>query len=128
MSGAAFTKKLSGQLLEFVHNLTGCANHSIEALYLDNNHIMGSFPDLTTFSSLKVLWLSNNQLSGTIPESLGKQSNLERLYIGGNPFEGVISEAHFSKLTKLKRSAICDWRSDYGPIAKATSKLIGVAV
>ncbi|KAK7857822.1 receptor-like protein eix1 [Quercus suber] len=76
--------KLSGQLLEFVHNLTGCANHSIEALYLDNNHIMGSFPDLTTFSSLKVLWLSNNQLSGTIPESLGKQSNLERLYIGGN--------------------------------------------
>nr|XP_023871756.1 receptor-like protein EIX2 [Quercus suber] len=94
--------KLSGQLLEFVHNLTGCANHSIEALYLDNNHIMGSFPDLTTFSSLKVLWLSNNQLSGTIPESLGKQSNLERLYIGGNPFEGVISEAHFSKLTKLK--------------------------
>nr|XP_023871757.1 receptor-like protein EIX1 [Quercus suber] len=94
--------KLSGQLLEFVHNLTGCANHSIEALYLDNNHIMGSFPDLTTFSSLKVLWLSNNQLSGTIPESLGKQSNLESLYIGYNLFKGVISEVHFSKLTKLK--------------------------
>ncbi|XP_050289378.1 receptor-like protein EIX1 [Quercus robur] len=93
---------LSEQLLGIVHNLTRCANHSIEKLYLDYNNIMGSFPDLTTFSSLRVLWLSDNQLSGTIPESLGKQSNLESLYIGGNPFEGVISEAHFSKLTKLK--------------------------
>uniref|UniRef100_A0A7N2LV12 Leucine-rich repeat-containing N-terminal plant-type domain-containing protein n=1 Tax=Quercus lobata TaxID=97700 RepID=A0A7N2LV12_QUELO len=93
---------LSGQLLEFVHNLTGCASHSIEGLYLDNNHIMGSFPDLTTFPSLRVLLLSENQLSGTIPESLGKQFNLEILYIGGNPFEGVISEAHFLKLIKLK--------------------------
>ena len=96
------SNNLSEQLLGIVHNLIGCANHSIEALYLENNHIMGSFPDLTTFSSLRVLWLSHNRLSGTIPESLGKQSNLEILYIGGNLFKGVISEAHFSKLTKLK--------------------------
>ncbi|XP_075663887.1 receptor-like protein EIX1 [Castanea sativa] len=96
------SNNFSELLLGIVHNLTGSANHSIEELYLDNNHIMGSFPDLTAFSSLRVLFLSANRLSGTIPESLGKQSNLERLYIGGNPFEGVISEAHFSKLTKLK--------------------------
>ncbi|KAL4629202.1 hypothetical protein ACB092_05G290800 [Castanea dentata] len=96
------SNNLGEQLLGIVHNLTGCANHSIEKLYLDNNHIMGSFPDLTTFSSLRGLWLSNNRLSGTIPESLGKQSNLEILYIDRNPFVGVISEAHFSKLTKLK--------------------------
>ena len=43
---------------------------------------------------------------GTIPESLGKQFNLKILYIGGNPSEGVISEAHFSKLTKLRRLQI----------------------
>uniref|UniRef100_A0A7N2MTJ2 Leucine-rich repeat-containing N-terminal plant-type domain-containing protein n=2 Tax=Quercus lobata TaxID=97700 RepID=A0A7N2MTJ2_QUELO len=96
------SNNLSEQLLGIFHNLTGCANHSIEELYLDNNHIMGSFPDLTTFSSLRVLLLSHNRLSGTIPESLGKQSNLEILYIGDNLFKGVISEAHFSKLTKLK--------------------------
>ncbi|KAM3749849.1 hypothetical protein ACB098_05G216700 [Castanea mollissima] len=96
------SNNLGEQLLGIVHNLTGCANHSIEKLYLDNNHIMGSFPDLTTFSSLRGLWLSNNRLSGTIPESLGKQSNLEILYIDRNPFVGVISEVHFSKLTKLK--------------------------
>ncbi|KAK7846300.1 receptor-like protein eix2 [Quercus suber] len=102
------SNNLSEQLLGIVHNLTGCANHSIEELYLDNNHIMGSFPHLTTFPSLRVLWLSENQLSGTIPESLGKQFNLERLYIGGNPFEGVISEAHFSILTKLKVFHIYD--------------------
>ena len=102
------SNNLSEHLLGIVHNLTGCANHSIEKLYLDDNHIMGSFPDLTTFPSLRVLWLSENQLSGTIPESLGKQFNLERLYIGGNPFEGVISETHFSKLTKLKVFHIYD--------------------
>ncbi|XP_065620578.1 receptor-like protein EIX2 [Quercus suber] len=90
------------QFLGIVQNLTGCANHSIEELYLDNNQIMGSFPDLTIFPSLRVLFLSSNHLSGTIPESLGEQSNLEILYIDSNPFVGVISEAHFSKLTKLK--------------------------
>ncbi|XP_065624007.1 receptor-like protein 51 [Quercus suber] len=102
------SNNLSEQLLGIVHNLTGCANHSIKELYLDNNHIMGLFPDLKTFPSLRILWLSENQLSGTIPESLGKQFNLERLHIGGNPFEGVISEAHFSKLTKLKVFHIYD--------------------
>ena len=41
-------------------------------------------------------------LNGTIPESLGKLSNLESLYLGDNPLKGVIFEAHFSELTKLK--------------------------
>ena len=63
---------------------------------------MGSLPDLTTFPSLRYLLLSQNHLYGTIPESLGIQSNLEFLYLQDNSLEGVISDAHFSKLTKLK--------------------------
>ena len=70
---------LNGQLHDFIHNLIGCANHSIGVLYLDQNH-----------------------LNGTIAVSLGKLSNLESLDLSNNPLEGVISEAHFSNLTKLK--------------------------
>ena len=69
---------LSRQLLDFIQNLSGCAKHSLEGLSFSQNQIMGS-----------------------LPVSLGKLSNLESLYLGDNSLEGVISEAHFSKLTKL---------------------------
>ncbi|XP_030970935.1 receptor-like protein EIX1 [Quercus lobata] len=97
---------LSGQLLEFFQNLTGCANHSIQSLNFDWNQIMGSLPDITTFPSLRILRLHSNHLKGIVPESLGKQSNLETLYLSNNSLEGVISEAHFSNLTKLKHLAL----------------------
>ena len=93
---------LSGQLLDFILNLAKCGNHSLEVLNLEQNQIMGSLPDLTTFPSLRVLALSQNHLNGAIPVSLGKLYNLEGLYLRHNSLEGVISKAHFSKLTKLK--------------------------
>ena len=92
---------LSGQL-DLNHNLSGCVKHSLETLDLGQNQVMGSIPNLTAFPSLRELFLFQNRLNGTIPESLGKQSNLESLSLGDNPLEGVISEAHFSKLTKLQ--------------------------
>ena len=112
---------LNGQLLEFFHNLTGCANQSIEVLNLDWNQIMGSLPDLITFPSLRELGLHHNHLNGTILDNLGKQSRLERLYLGHNSFEGFISEAHFSELTKLKyldlsnTSLVFNFSSDWVP-------------
>ena len=93
---------LNGKFLGIIHNLTGCAQHSIEILYLGGNQITGKLTDLSTFPSLRVLSLFNNHLNGTIPESLGKQSNLETLSLDNNAFEGVISETHFPKLKKLK--------------------------
>ena len=93
---------LNGKFLGIIHNLTGCAQHSIENLFLDSNQIIGKLPDLSTFPSLRVLSLSNNHLNGTIPESLGKQSNLGTFRLHDNSFEGVISETHFSKLKNLK--------------------------
>ena len=91
----------SKQLHDFIHNLNGCANHSLEVLFLDQDQIMGSLPDLTTFPSLRELSLFQNHLSGTIPVSLGKMSNLMSLSLYDNPLECVI-EAHFLELTKLK--------------------------
>ena len=93
---------LSRQLLDFILNLTKYANHSLEDLYLHHNQIMGSLLDLTTFPSLRQLLPNQNRLNGTIPEILGKQSNLESLYLRDNSLEGVIFDVHFSKLTKLK--------------------------
>ena len=69
---------------------------------LHRNQIIGSLPDLTTFPSLRELWLAKNHLNWTIPISLGNLSNLEFLYLEDNALEGVISETHFSNLTKLK--------------------------
>ena len=43
---------LSGQL-DFNHNWSGCVKHSLETLYLDQNQVMESIPDLTTFPSLR---------------------------------------------------------------------------
>ena len=93
---------LNGKFLGIIHNLIGCAQHSIENLFLDLNQIIGKLPDLSTFPSLRVLSLSNNHLNETIPESLGKQSNLGTFKLHDNSFEGVISKTHFSKLKKFE--------------------------
>lgn len=53
------------------------------------------------FSNLQVLSVGENQLSGIVPESIGQLKRLEKLDISGNSLEGVISEAHFTKLSKL---------------------------
>ncbi|CAL8122906.1 unnamed protein product [Prunus armeniaca] len=93
---------LSGQLSDFVEILSKCAQKTLESLYLSyNNDISGSLPDLTNFLSLKDLRIRSNNLSGRIPESIGQMSKLETIDLGWNSLEGVISETHFSKLSKL---------------------------
>ncbi|XP_048422098.1 receptor-like protein EIX1 [Pyrus x bretschneideri] len=75
--------------------------NSLETLYLTNNHLSGSIPNLTNFSLLKELDLSLNHVSGTIPESVGHMSNLEDMWLGMNALEGIITETHFSNLSRL---------------------------
>ncbi|KAI5345601.1 hypothetical protein L3X38_013478 [Prunus dulcis] len=96
------SNSLSGQLSDFVETLSKCAQKTLESLRLSYNHdISGSLPDLTNFLSLKHLFLEKNNLSGRIPESIGQMSKLETIAFGWNSLEGVISETHFSKLSKL---------------------------
>ncbi|ONI23075.1 hypothetical protein PRUPE_2G168700 [Prunus persica] len=97
-----FRNSLSGQLTKFVEILSECDQNTLE--YLDisyNKDIVGSLPDLTNFLSLKHLFLGGNNLSGRIPESIGRMSELETIHFAWNSLEGVISETHFSKLSKL---------------------------
>ncbi|POO00977.1 LRR domain containing protein [Trema orientale] len=95
--------------------------HSLEFLSLLGNQIVGSLPNLTLFSSLKVLWLGSNKLNGAVSESVGQLAQLEVLDVFGNSLQGVISEAHFLKLSKLTylslpfNSLILNLSSDWIP-------------
>ncbi|KAF3436924.1 hypothetical protein FNV43_RR19677 [Rhamnella rubrinervis] len=94
------SNKLSGQFSE--PNERSCGQYSLEHLDVSRNSIMGSFPNLTLFPSLKTLSLSSNQLNGSVHQRIGQLSELEYLDISNNSLEGVISEAHFAKLSKLR--------------------------
>ncbi|CAL8122882.1 unnamed protein product [Prunus armeniaca] len=97
-----YGNRLSGQLTNFVEILSECVQNTLEHLDISyNKDIVGSLPDLTNFLSLKHLNLEANNLSGRIPESIGQMSKLETIDLGWNSLEGVISETHFSKLSKL---------------------------
>ncbi|PQQ00111.1 LRR receptor-like serine/threonine-protein kinase GSO2 [Prunus yedoensis var. nudiflora] len=74
----------------------------LQVLDLSSNDLAGSLPDLTNLSSLAALSLNDNKLSGGIPESIGRLSKLQIIDFGSNSLEGVISETHFSKLSKLQ--------------------------
>jgi Leucine-rich repeat (LRR) protein len=67
-----------------------------------NNSISGPIPmSLGNHSSLRILDLAYNQFNGTLPQNFGQLSKLKTLFIESNMLEGVVSEVHFSNLTKL---------------------------
>ena len=70
--------KLSGQLVEVIHNLSGCVQHSLGSLDLEGN-----------------------QMRGPVPKSIGNLYELRGFEVSSNLLEGDISEHHFSNLSKL---------------------------
>ncbi|GMN65374.1 hypothetical protein TIFTF001_034440 [Ficus carica] len=101
--------KLSGLLpFELTQSFPRCTYYSLEYLDLSYNRFRGSLPNLTIFPSLKEVFLSGNQYNGTVPETIGQLAQLESLILDGNSLEGVITEAHFSKLTKLSSLDLSD--------------------
>ncbi|URD97114.1 Leucine rich repeat N-terminal domain [Musa troglodytarum] len=89
---------VSGQLPEWLFQL-----RKLKSLRLSQNLISGPIPvSLGQLASLQELSLAQNQLNETIPESMGWLSQLVSLELELNSLEGVMSEAHFASLTKLK--------------------------
>ncbi|POO00979.1 LRR domain containing protein [Trema orientale] len=92
---------LSGYLPQNTQSSSKCTSYSLDTLDLRRNQLVGSVPNLTMFSSLRVLRLSSNKLNGTVSESIGQLARLEILDVFRNSLQGVISEAHFRRLSKL---------------------------
>ncbi|KAK1264532.1 hypothetical protein QJS04_geneDACA021325 [Acorus gramineus] len=80
---------------------------NLTAFGLSNNSFTGCIPaSIGRMSFLSHLDLSHNQLNGTIPKNIGQLSELRVLRATDNLLYGVISEDHFSKLTKLEQLSL----------------------
>ncbi|KAK3422751.1 hypothetical protein EUGRSUZ_G03161 [Eucalyptus grandis] len=80
---------------------------NLETLDLSDNGLNGTIPSsIGKLSSLRSLDLSYNELVGHIPKSLGKLGALQELLLYNNHLEGVITEIHFSNLSRLKEYSI----------------------
>ncbi|XP_048443334.1 receptor-like protein EIX2 isoform X1 [Pyrus x bretschneideri] len=92
-----------GRVSEILESLSRCSFDQIDFLDFRNNNFSGHlFGMLGIFKNLSYLDLSYNSISGLIPVSLGNLSCLQYLSIDHNSFEAVVSEAHFTNLTRLK--------------------------
>ncbi|KAE8720988.1 F7O18.2 protein [Hibiscus syriacus] len=75
---------------------------SLKVFDVSQNQLNGTFPlNFGKLENLEVLYIWENQLNGTLPPSFGQLKNLEDVNIGQNQLEGVVSETHFSNLTRL---------------------------
>ncbi|TYI57594.1 hypothetical protein E1A91_D11G292600v1 [Gossypium mustelinum] len=119
--------KIDQDISELLQSLSRCSLNCLESLNLGTNYqLSGLLPDklgqfknlaylslaqnnisglipmsIGELSSLKSIDVSENQLNGTFPPSFGQLANLETLSFGHNVLEGVVSETHFSNLTRL---------------------------
>nr|KJB45942.1 hypothetical protein B456_007G339300 [Gossypium raimondii] len=85
-------------------------------LSLAGNNISGPIPlSIGELSSLKFFDVSENQLNGTFPQCFGQLKSLETLDLGCNQLEGVVSETHFSNLTRLTTLAASQNRLRFQP-------------
>ncbi|KAG6714460.1 hypothetical protein I3842_05G203400 [Carya illinoinensis] len=100
---------------------------SLGSLYLLHNNLSGNLSEFMSnasgclVDSLQNFQISNNRFTGPLPESIGSLSNLQMLDVSKNSLAGLISDAHFSNLTKLKElylgsnSLILSFSNDWVP-------------
>lgn len=78
-------KGISGSLSPSIGNLSAIAH-----LWLGDNKLSGSLPDLSAMKTLETLHLENNQLEGSIPESLGNLPRIREIFLQNNKFSSDI--------------------------------------
>ncbi|KAH1206857.1 Receptor-like protein EIX2 [Glycine max] len=99
---------LSEEFPMIIHHLSGCARYSLEQLYLGMNQINGTLPDLSIFSSLRELYLDGNKLNGEIPKDIKFPPQLEQLDMQSNSLKGVLTDYHFTNMSKLDDLKLSD--------------------
>ncbi|KAJ1400268.1 Leucine-rich repeat [Sesbania bispinosa] len=89
--------QLIGKIPEWIVQL-----ESLVELYLGYNQLQGPIPvSIGSLQKLATLTLGRNKLNGTLPDSLGQLSELLNLDVSSNQLRGMVTEAHFSKASKL---------------------------
>ncbi|KAL4196895.1 hypothetical protein AMTRI_Chr04g185370 [Amborella trichopoda] len=74
---------LSGKIPPSIANLT-----AIKSIWLGNNNLTGSLPDLKPLKELVSLHLENNNFGGNIPRSWGYLDNLQEIFLQNNNLKG----------------------------------------
>ncbi|PQQ12561.1 leucine-rich repeat receptor protein kinase MSP1 [Prunus yedoensis var. nudiflora] len=99
--------ELPSNNLKWLSNLSSLKYLSLEGVDLINTGLKSQLPtSVGMLHNLKYLNLYNNDMSGSIPKSLGQLSELVHLDLSFNPWEGFLTEAHFTNLTRLKYFSI----------------------
>ncbi|XP_015573432.1 leucine-rich repeat receptor-like serine/threonine-protein kinase At2g14510 [Ricinus communis] len=83
---------LSGSLSPSIARMTALTN-----IWLGNNNLSGSLPDLSSLKMLQTLHLENNQFTGEIPLSLGNIKDLQELFLQNNNLTGQIPNSLIGK-------------------------------
>ena len=72
-----------------IHSYLGKLS-SLTDLVLNDNHLTGTIPDLSSLTSLRELFLSQNNLRGPIPPHLSKLTQLRLLHLDRNQLTGPL--------------------------------------
>ncbi|KAK6144806.1 hypothetical protein DH2020_021626 [Rehmannia glutinosa] len=93
--------RFTGKIPDFGINQNDCLQ-DLDVLRISYNSLNGPISaSFGTLSSLRELDISNNIVNGSIPSSFGQLSNLEKLELSNNSLSGMVTELHFSKMSKL---------------------------
>ncbi|RHN59959.1 putative non-specific serine/threonine protein kinase [Medicago truncatula] len=125
------TNNLTGTLPEFLQGIDECPSRkplpNLMYFIMENNQLYGKIPDwlveldnligitlaynllegpipvsIGSLPNLNYLILTGNKLNGTLPYSIGQLSKLSHLDVSFNQLTGMVTEEHFSRLTKLE--------------------------
>ncbi|GJQ99217.1 receptor-like protein EIX2 [Tanacetum coccineum] len=93
---------MTGTLPEFLEGVKSCTSSIplpyLQKIDLSNNKLVDSLGGLKRLTNIG---LAGNNLNGTLPEIFGQLSELTVLDVSFNDLTGIVSEAHFLKLSKL---------------------------
>ncbi|KAG6593905.1 putative leucine-rich repeat receptor-like serine/threonine-protein kinase, partial [Cucurbita argyrosperma subsp. argyrosperma] len=88
---------LSGSLSPSIANLT-----ALSGIWLGNNSLSGTIPDLSPLKLLEIVHLQDNNFSGEIPLSLGNIPRLRELFLYNNNLAGEVPQSLLNKQLNLR--------------------------